>query len=70
MTKYDDDQEHRPPEEDAEPIEPCANCGTTIRTNEWHPATIADRSDTVEIKAFCDRSCREEWQATADRPRD
>lgn len=37
----------------------CANCGATIRTDEWHRVTTDEHSD--RLYAFCSEECYEAW---------
>ncbi|WP_257298475.1 hypothetical protein [Haloarchaeobius sp. FL176] len=41
----------------------CATCGDPVETDEWHPAATTRTDDgAVQIRSFCDRSCRDRWR--------
>jgi hypothetical protein len=40
----------------------CANCGTPIETNDWHPVyTEYPHDNEFRLYLFCDETCRDEW---------
>jgi hypothetical protein len=55
------EQEAATSTEDAETT--CATCGASVETDEWHLAATTTTDDgAVQIRSFCDRSCRDRWR--------
>lgn len=47
--------------------ERCDYCGTRFQTDVRYPTVTIDRpDDTVEIRTFCDDTCRSRWAAEGD----
>lgn len=39
----------------------CAECGTRIDRNEWHPVRAVTSGEDFRIYAFCSDACRKAW---------
>ncbi|USZ68791.1 DUF2116 family Zn-ribbon domain-containing protein [Halorussus salilacus] len=60
------DDATRREEATVEPVSSCDYCGGPIAADEWHPVVTRRDDGELEIYAFCDETCREEWERDRD----
>lgn len=43
--------------------EQCSQCGDSIASDEWHPASLSRDGGAIEIEDFCSDACRSAWRS-------